>query len=502
MEGTLELSVKSGVSMLWTPTVEEDRTTLRIQAVAENLGYAVFEWTCTNGFVQLSQGNLRQPGDDQCANIDQALTAVRDYKQAKSVFVFKDFHLLTDRIERTPEYVALVRRLKHLYKALTAAGNVVVFLTSSSVIPQELKDCLTLLEVSLPGADERLAIIRAWIETNCSGVPCDLDEETIHRQVSVTAGMTSLQIQQALAKSVVKRKGLGPDSVDDMLAEKIAVVKTSEVLTYIRVEETLDNVGGLSGIKEFLTKRKQAFSNAAARYGLPKPKGVLFCGPPGTGKSLVAQVAANVLQIPLLRLDIGTLQRSLVGQSEERMRLALALAESQAPCALWVDELEKAFGGVTGPSGDSGVLQRQFGYMLNWMQEHEAAVFIVATANSIERLPPEFLRKGRFDEIFFVDLPTPAERKVIMKVLSSKYGQNPRGLVTESLVRKIDRFTGAELECTLIEAMYNAFYDNQRRVSAKDLEEAATRIVPIADQMKNQIEQLRRLGKVNARPAS
>jgi SpoVK/Ycf46/Vps4 family AAA+-type ATPase len=364
---------------------------------------------------------------------------------------------LTDRIERTPEYVALVRRLKHLYKALTAAGNVVVFLTSSSVIPQELKDCLTLLEVSLPGTDERLAIIRAWIETNCSGVPCDLDEEAIHRQVSVTAGMTSLQIQQALAKSVVKRKGLGPDSVDDMLAEKIAVVKTSEVLTYIRVEETLDNVGGLSGIKEFLTKRKQAFSNAAARYGLPKPKGVLFCGPPGTGKSLVAKVAANVLQIPLLRLDIGTLQRSLVGQSEERMRLALALAESQAPCALWVDELEKAFGGVTGPSGDSGVLQRQFGYMLNWMQEHEAAVFIVATANSIERLPPEFLRKGRFDEIFFVDLPTPAERKVIMKVLSSKYGQNPRGLVTESLVRKTDRFTGAELECTLIEAKYNAF---------------------------------------------
>jgi SpoVK/Ycf46/Vps4 family AAA+-type ATPase len=287
-----------------------------------------------------------------------------------------------------------------------------------------------------------------------------------------------------------------------MLAEKISVVKTSEVLTYVKVEETLENIGGLDGIKSFMKKRTMAFSKAAERYGLPKPKGVLFLGPPGVGKSLMAKATANILQIPLLRIDIGQLQASLVGQSEERLRLALALAESQSPCVLWLDEIEKAFGGVTGPSGDSGVLQRQFGYILNWMQEHESPVFVTATANNIRQLPPEFLRKGRFDEIFFVDLPTPSERREIMKVLLRKYGQDSKNLVTADFINKTDKFTGAELEYTIIEGLHEAFYPNQRPLSPIDLEEAATRIIPIADQMRNEIEDLRRWGKVNARQAS
>jgi ATP-dependent 26S proteasome regulatory subunit len=502
VENTLELFLKSRSPMIWCSSLEEDRTVFRIQAVAENLQFATFEWTCTEGFVQLSEGNLRQPGDGCCTNIDQALRAVGEYKHARAVFIFRDFHLLASRIDRAPEYVTLVRGLKRLYRTLKASGNTIVFVASSPVIPEELKDCLTLLETTLPNADERLEIIKAWIETNCRDIPCSLDEETIHRVVSISAGMSSRQIQSALGKSAVKRKGLTPELVDDMLAEKISVVKTSELLTFVQVEETLESVGGLKAIKDFMIRRTLAFGRAAARYGLPKPKGVLFLRPPGVGKSLMAKVSANVLQIPLLRFDIGRLQGSLVGQSEERMRLALALAETQSPCALWVDELEKAFGGVSGPVGDSGVLRRQFGYMLNWMQEHESPVFIVATANNIRQLPPEFLRKGRFDEIFFVDLPTPAEREAIMKVLLGKYGQNPKGLVTESLIDKLDKFTGAEMEYVVIEGIYEAFYDNQRLLSAKDLEVAASRIVPIADQMRNEIEELRRWGKVNARPAS
>ena len=502
MEKMLKLFLNSRSAMLWSSTLEEDRTTVRIQTVGEKLGYTIFEWNCVDGFVQLSRNQVRQPGDGNCTNVDQALRAVGDYKHANSVFIFRDFHLLTNRIERLPEYISLIRRLKHLYKALKTTGNMVVFMASSPVIPSELKDCMTLVEASLPNADERFAIIRTWIEANCRDIPCDLDEETIHRLVAVTAGMTSRQIQSALAISAVKRKGLGSDSIDDMLTEKVTVVKTTEVLDYIRVEETIDNVGGLAGIKDYMIKRAVAFGTAAVRYGLPTPKGVLFLGPPGVGKSLMAKVIANVLQIPLLRFDIGRVQGSLVGQSEERMRLALALAESQSPCVLWLDEIEKAFGGVSGLSGDSGVLQRQFGYMLNWMQEHDTPVFIVATANNIRRLPPEFLRKGRFDEIFFVDLPTPAERRAIMKVLLRKRGQNLKGLITQALINKLDRYTGAEMEYVITEAMYEAFYDNQRPISAKDLENATAKIVPIADQMRSEIEELRRWGKVNARPAS
>jgi SpoVK/Ycf46/Vps4 family AAA+-type ATPase len=502
MENALELSLRSQTSMMWTSTHEEERTTLRIQAVAERLGFTVFEWTCTDGFAKLSQGNLRPPGDGQCTNADQALRAVAEYRQAKSVFVFKDFDLLASRIENMPDYVMLVRRLKCLFGNLKTTGNAVVFLSSSPVMPADLKDYLTLIEAPLPDEEERLAIISAWIKTNCSNVPCDLDDESVHHLVGVSSGMTSRQIQSGLAKSTVKRRGLCASSVDDILDEKITVVRSSEVLEFVRLEETMDSIGGLGGIKDFLVKRSQAFSKAAARYGLPRAKGVLVVGPPGTGKSLMAKVTASVFKTALLRLDIGRLLGSLVGQSERLTRLALDLAGAQAPCVLWIDEVEKAFGSVGSPSGDSGVSQRQFGNVLYWMQEHTEPVFVVATANNIRQLPPEFLRKGRFDEIFFVDLPVPEERKEIMKVLLRKRGQDPKTLVTETLIGRTDRFTGAEMDYVITEALHQAFFDNQRRLSMKDLDEAATRIVPIADQMRAEIEQMRQWGKVNARPAS
>lgn len=502
MENALKLFLKSRSSMIWSSTLEEDRTALCIQATAEELGYAVFEWSCTGGFLQLSQGNLRQPGDGQCTNIEQALRAVGDYKHQKAVFIFRDFQLMTDRMERSLDYVILARGLKRLYRTLKANGNIIVFMASSPTIPPELNDCLTLLESSLPNMDERLAIIEAWIKANCRDIPCKLVDEAIHRLVSASSGMTSRQIQSALAKSAVKRKGLGPHSVDDILEEKISVVRTSDLLDFIRLDATIDDVGGLEGIKDFLRKRSLAFGPAAARYGLPKPKGVILIGPPGTGKSLMAKVAANVLQLPLLRFDIGRMQGSLVGESEKKLQRGLALVESQAPCVMWIDELEKAFAGVSGPSTDSGVSQRQFGYFLNWTQERTTPVFMVATANNIRRLPPEFLRKGRFDEIFFVDLPNAAERKEIMDVLLRKRNINSKALITESLINKLDRYSGAELEFVINEAMFEAFSDNQRPIAAKDLEEATSRILPLADQMRSQIDELRRWGKANARPAS
>jgi SpoVK/Ycf46/Vps4 family AAA+-type ATPase len=354
----------------------------------------------------------------------------------------------------------------------------------------------------LPDAGERFAIVRSWIGANCGGVPCDLDEEAVHGVVSITAGMTSRQIQAALAKSAINRKGLGSSTLTDVLAEKISVVKSSEVLRIVQVEDTVNSVGGLKNIKEYLARRRLAYGAAAERYGLPMPKGILLVGPPGTGKSLMAKVAANNLQLGLLHIDIGRLQGSLVGQSEERLRSALSLAEAQAPNVLWLDELEKAFGGVGGPSGDSGVLQRQFGYLLNWMQEHKSPVFLVATANDIRRLPPEFLRKGRFDEIFFVDLPTPAERSEILTVILRKHGQPAKGLVTDALIGKLERFTGAEIEAAVTEGMYNAFFDSQRPLAAADIEEAAAHTVPLADQRCDEINELRQWGRVNARPAS
>lgn len=502
MENQLEVRLRSRSGMIWLSTPEEDRSVPRIQAVAEKLGYAVFGWTCVAGFEQSSKGEIRQPGDGHCTNIDQALNAVGEYKYQPTVFVFRDIHLLARRLENAPEYVVIVRRVKDLYRTLKQNGNAVIFLASSPTVPPELEDCLTLVEASLPDQEERIAIISTWITSNCSNLACNVNDETIHGLASVGAGMSSRQIQSALANSVVKHKALVPEAVDDVLAEKVMAVKTSEILEYIHVTENFDNVGGLAGIKDYIEKRSLSFGRAAARYGLPTPKGILILGPPGTGKSLLAKTTASVLHIPLLRFDLGRVHASLVGESEARMRRALAMAESQAPVIIWIDELEKAFAGVSGPSGDSGVTQRIFGCFLTWTQERTKPVFIVATANNIRQLPPEFLRKGRFDEIFFVDLPTTPERKAILQVLLRKHGLSPKGLITEGLISKLDRYTGAEVDYVIIEAMYEAFYDNQRPVTVKDLETATTKILPLADQMRNEIEDLRRWGKANARQAS
>jgi SpoVK/Ycf46/Vps4 family AAA+-type ATPase len=249
-------------------------------------------------------------------------------------------------------------------------------------------------------------------------------------------------------------------------------------------------------------KRSLAYSRAARRYGLPLPKGMLLAGVPGTGKSLTAKAIAVLWGMPLLRFDVGRVYGSLVGESEERWRRAVEITESIAPCVLWVDEIEKAFSGVTGSSGDSGVSQRVFGSMLTWLQEKRAPVFVVATANNIQLLPPEMLRKGRFDELFFLDLPTEAERRAILDVLLKKYARRTSSLVTDDLVGRLERFTGAEIEQVIVEALHDAFYDDQREVKTDDLVSAAKHVVPIAEQMRGEIEALRRWGRTQARPAS
>ncbi len=502
METQLELRFRSKTSMIWLATQEEDRTVQRIRAVAEKLGYVVFLWDCISRFIQLSPGKCREPGDGQCANIDRALGAIAAYKHQKAVFILRDVCLLTRRLENLPEYVVLVRRMKDLNRILKEAGNTVVFPTSSPAMPAELEDCMSLVEAPLPGQEERVTIANTWIASNCAGLPCALGEEGIHRLAAAAARMTSQQLQSALAISVVKRKGITPEAVDDVLAEKVAAVKTSEILEYVPINETLDDVGGLDGFKDYINKRSLAFERLAERYGLPKPRGVLLMGPPGTGKSLLAKITARVLHVPLLRLDLGRIHASLVGESEARMRRALAIAESQAPAVIWIDEVEKAFAGVTGASGDSGVSQRLFGAFLTWTAEKTKPLFIVATANNISQLPPELLRKGRLDEIFFIDLPSPAERRAILQVLLRRHGLPARGLVTDAVVNKLDRYTGAETESVVVEAMYEAFYDNQRAVTAADLEAATAKVLPIADQMRTEIEALRNWGRANARSAS
>ena len=500
MEQDLELLLRAGIPMVWLHTPEESRSRPRVRAVAEKLDLVVFEWKCSTGFVQVGGPRLRPPGDNDCTNVDLALRAAGEYKVKQALFLIHDFDLLFSRLQPSPDAVLLARRIKDLGPDLRRTGNAIVFLVSTAIVPPELAGCFSVVSAALPTQNERVDIIRDWLVTNADGAA--LEDEMLFRVSNAAAGMTSSDMQTALAVSYVRHRDISPQLIEDMVNRKIEIVRSSVVLEFIRTEETLETVGGLGQLKEHLATRAIAFGPAAERYGLRPPKGVVVVGPPGVGKSLVAKSSASALGLPLIRFDFGKVHASLVGQSEERIRSALALLEVLAPCVMWLDEIEKGVAGANGPSGDSGVSQRVLGTLLTWMQEHPGTVFVFATANNISLLPPELLRKGRFDEIFFIDLPTAEERKEILRVLLRKRGRDHKGIVTDALIEKLDGFTGAEIEGVLDDALYTAFYDKQRPLTRKDIEAAITRTVPLAVQMRDEIERLRQWGRANARPAS
>jgi SpoVK/Ycf46/Vps4 family AAA+-type ATPase len=300
-------------------------------------------------------------------------------------------------------------------------------------------------------------------------------------------GLTASQAHRVFAKAIVSDGVLDDRDIDLVMQEKKEIIRESEALEFYAVTETADDVGGLDVLKEWLRLRERAFTQEARDYGLPAPKGVALIGIPGTGKSLTAKMIGGLWRLPLLRLDVGALFGSLVGESEERARRALGLAETVSPAILWLDEIEKS---LAHGSGDSGTSARVFGTILTWMQEKKAPVFVVATANDITSLPPEALRKGRFDEIFFLDLPTFEERSEIFTVHLRKRNRMPRDFDIPQLARESQGYVGAEIEQAIIDAMYVGF-NAQREFTTEDLSAAIKRQVPLSVSQRETIESLR-----------
>jgi SpoVK/Ycf46/Vps4 family AAA+-type ATPase len=318
--------------------------------------------------------------------------------------------------------------------------------------------------------------------------------------VSAAQGLTLAEAENAFAKAIAEDNRLDGGDIRRMLEEKSQVVRKSGLLEYHAVEASLADIGGLPGLKRWLERRRNAFSDAARTFGLPEPKGLLLLGVQGCGKSLTAKAIASGWRLPLLRLDMGRIFSGLVGSSEENVRRAIRIAESLAPVILWVDEIEKGLAGTSG-QGDSGVSARVFGSLLTWMQEKTAPVFVVATANRIEGLPPELLRKGRFDEIFFVDLPTLADRAAIFVIQLRKRGRDPANFPIDALALQSEHFSGAEIEQAVISAMYDAFADGVE-LDPKHLEMALKETVPLAVTMSADIDRLREWARTRTRPAA
>jgi SpoVK/Ycf46/Vps4 family AAA+-type ATPase len=319
------------------------------------------------------------------------------------------------------------------------------------------------------------------------GVKINLTNLGREKLIQAALGLSVSQAQRVFAKSIVAHGSLDDRDIDLVSREKKEIIRESESLEYYSVSETPDDVGGLEELKKWLRLRERAFTREARDYGLPAPKGLALIGIPGTGKSLTAKMIGGLWRLPLLRLDVGSLFGSLVGESEERVRRALRTAETVAPCILWIDEMEKA---LAHGGSDSGTSTRVFGSILTWMQEKKAPCFVIATANDISKLPPELLRKGRFDEIFFLDLPTKKEREAIFAVHLQKRKRIPADYDVSRLASESEGYVGAEIEQAIIDAMYFGFND-QREFSTEDISNTLKRQVPMSVSARERIEELR-----------
>lgn len=367
-------------------------------------------------------------------------------------------------------------------------------------LPVELEKYVTVVNIPLPDRID-LAKTLSQVEKD-SGLT--ITSSLRNRLIDAALGMTVMEADLAFCLAVVKDR-LKESSVETVSAEKEQIIRKSGILDYFPKNESLKDVGGMNNLKDWLLKRQKAYDKRARDWGLQEPKGLLLLGVPGCGKSLTAKSIASCWEMPLLRLDIGKVFQDLVGSSEGNIRKAIATAEAVAPCVLWIDEIEKGLSGVQSSGAtDGGVTSRIFSTILTWMQEKTSPVFVVATANNINLLPPELLRKGRFDEIFFVDLPNKEERKNIFAIHLTKRHQNINNFAMESLARDSEGFNGAEIEECVKEAMFDAYITNPERpkLTTKFIINAIKKTVPLAVTMKEQILSIRLWAKTRAKNAS
>jgi len=492
----LDTYMQARYPLLWVVTPEEKRALAEIDALAQERKKRLLVWSATTG---VSNPALPDRVDASKRDPLALLTTILDDSES-CIWVLRDFHpFLKDP--------TIVRRLREVAFGLQAqnTSKTVILLGPVLKIPPELEKEITVIDFNLPTEKQLEAMLEQLIESAGRGkTKIILDRRQHGRLVKACLGLTEVEAQNAIGKAIVQAKGrLDGDAVEAVTAEKQQIIRKSGLLEFYASDEQLTSVGGLETLKEWLRKRVRAFGEDARAFGLPEPKGILLVGVQGCGKSLVAKSVANSWRLPLLRLDVGRLFASLVGSSEENLRTAIKVAESIAPVVLWVDEIEKGFSGVGSSNiSDAGTAARVFGTFITWLQEKQAPVFVIATANSVEQLPPELVRKGRFDEIFFVDLPDTQERLDIWKIHIKKRNRDPEQFDLHTLAMASDGLSGAEIEQAIIAGLYEAFDQGRRPLAMEDLLSVLQDTVPLSRMMEEEIEALRAWSRQRARRAS
>ena len=469
------LLLKARYPIIYVTTIEEDRLEYTIRnCIKKNGNRGIYIWDFVEGYIN-------NPNNNGLAkrNPLQALEFIEKIQpETPAIFLLKDFNrFLND--------VSVSRKLKNLIRILKTQPKTLIIVATEVNIPNEFIDTITILEFQLPQLNE----IKQELDRLVNSLNQKIENNVFESLINSCQGLSLERIRRVLSKIIALHKTLDERAIDLILKEKRQIIYQTQVLEFCLSDNTISDIGGLTNLKNWLTQRAKSFSNRAKNYGLPAPRGLLLIGIQGTGKSLTAKAIANDWQLPLLKLDFGRLFGGVVGESEMKIRQMIQIAETLAPCILWIDEIDKTFGQINS-KGDSGTTSRVLGTFITWLSEKTAPVFVVSTANNFDVLPVELIRKGRFDEIFFIGLPLEDERKLIFSVHLSKLRPDSwKDFNIDILSQESKNFSGAEIQQSIIEGMHIAFNEN-REFTTNDIRRGLQEIIPIAKMNFEEIESL------------
>lgn len=507
--------IKARYAVLVIESFEEERVLRELQGIAQSINHELYIWNSTDG---VTFANGSSASQDKTLDFTVALKFCENRAKeqgSRNIFVFCD----ADGYLNNKAPAVNRRRLRDFAINIRKKGYVsnCIIIAPTFEITTDLQKEITLVDFPLPSREEVKEIISSFLNDykGMQGVTIDVNSELLEKFVDASIGLTKLEIDNSFARALVSNRRIDASDLKGILSEKKQIIRKTGILEYIDSQLNLNDVGGLQTLKKWLELRSHCFGDEALKFGVKPPKGVLLTGIPGCGKSLTAKCVATAWNMPLLRLDMGKIFQGIVGSSESNMRLALKTAEAISPSILWIDEIEKGLSGASGGGGDGGTSTRVFGNLLTWMQEKTAPVFVFATANNINGLPPELLRKGRFDEIFFVDFPTAEERKKILSIHISKLGRDVNkfdldklaSLSGEQSFGKDVVLAGAELEAWVADSLIQSFSrkidgDSNADLSMKDFETTIKRVVPMGQMRKDEFTKIRSWANENAVSAS
>ncbi len=470
--------IRARYTILYMLSWEEERTERVLGQVAEKLSRDML--------VMAADSPL---GDDEVIPGPLELLERLDAHEGPVLCLLKDFHPYI-------EDPAVVRRLRDLEGRMAEQGKTLMLLSPVFRVPRELEKDIRVVDIPLPDIGEVAQLLAVVIRSR----KLKIDRDLFEKFVKASLGLTEKELKRVYTRIAMAGAGFDSDDLDTLIREKKSIIRKSEFLEFYDQAETMLDVGGLDQLKDWLVNRNRAFTEKARKYGLPQPKGLFLVGIQGCGKSLTAKAVASLWRVPLLRIDVGSLLQA-TGTTEEKLRDTIRLAESLSPVVLWIDEIEKAFAGVETGAAEASGAKRAFGQFITWLQEKTHPVFVVATANDVANLPPELLRKGRFDEIFFVDLPNVHEREAIFQIHLKRRNRDPAQFDCWTLADASEKFSGAEIEQVVISAMFAAFAES-REFESRDILASLRETVPLAVTMDRRIKDLREWARDRTRPAT